>query len=311
MPPQIHHKLNYHVGSVNAGIFDSTGEYIITGGQDKTIRLCNEQSGRLVQTYEGHGWAVQDLAVSKDSARLASCGGDRSVFLWDVETAKISRKFTQHQQRVDCVALSSDASIVVSGSFDKSVMVWDARSSQRTPLQVLNESTDGVAAITLTDSQIIAGSIDGYVRTYDIRAGKLSVDALGCPVVSVKALLPGIKAIESAGHGCLLVGCMDGTIQLLDRNTGTSLGAFSGHECRDYRIRCDANDEAIVCGSEDKYVYLWDMSNDSDTGGYLSRLSGHTSIVTSAVLHPCSSASASKRHSILSTAADGSVIIWR
>ncbi|KAJ1772052.1 hypothetical protein EV179_001345 [Coemansia sp. RSA 487] len=277
MTPQILHKLNYHVGSVNAGIFDPTGEYIVTGGQDKAIRLCNAQSGRLVQTYEGHGWAIQDLAVSSDSTRMASCGGDRSIFLWDVETAQVNRKFAQHQQRVDCVALNSDASIVVSGSFDKTVMVWDARSSQRAPLQVLSESRDSVSSVRLTDKEIIAGSIDGSVRIYDIRAGKLLVNTLDCPVVSVAAMPSGVKAFNDTG--CLLVGCMDGSIQLLEHHTGTSLGAFSGHQCKEYRIRCDANRETVVSGSEDHYVYLWNISKDSDTGSYSARLSGHTGIL--------------------------------
>ncbi|KAJ2513152.1 hypothetical protein H4217_006492 [Coemansia sp. RSA 1939] len=310
MSPQILHKLTDHVGSVNAGIFDSTGEYIITGGQDKTIRLRNAQSGRLVQEYEGHGWAVQDLAVSSDSARLASCGGDRSVFLWDIETAQVCRKLTQHQQRVDCVAIgggSSASSVVVSGSFDKTVMVWDARSSQRTPMQTLRESRDGVSSVCLVDgNKIVAGSIDGSVRTYDIRAGKLLTDDLGCSVVSVRYLSSSVRGSKDP-IPCLLVGCMDGSIQLLEQHTGASLGVFTGHKCAEYRIRCDANTEAIVSGSEDHYVYLWDISkniNGTAGGGFSSRLSGHGGIVNTAVFHPHAITNESKRNCILSTAAD-------
>ncbi|KAI9503645.1 WD40-repeat-containing domain protein [Coemansia spiralis] len=308
MAPKILHKLDQHIGSVNAGVFDSTGEYIFTGGQDKTIQLCNARSGRLVQSYDGHGWAIQDLAVSEDSSRLASCGGDRSVFLWDVDTAQVSRKFTQHQQRIDCVAINDSASVVVSGSFDKTVMVWDARSSQRTPLQILKDSRDGVSSVCLTGAEIVAGSLDGAVRTYDIRMGRVLVDELGCPVVSVKSIASTVYTDQQTK--CLLIGCMDGSIQLFDSCTAVSLAAFSGHKCKEYKIRCDANGKMIASGSEDNFVYLWDILQDGESGKSSFRLPGHSGIVNNVALNPCSSTDDSKRYSMVSTAADGSVIIW-
>ncbi|KAJ1937408.1 hypothetical protein GGF37_005223, partial [Kickxella alabastrina] len=122
MTARILHKLTDHIGSVNTATFDSLGNYVLTGGQDKVIRLTNANNGRLVQTYEGHGWAVQGIAISKDSTQMVCCGGDRSVTMWDINTCKIKRKLTSgHKQRVDCVATNADASIVVSGSFDKTV----------------------------------------------------------------------------------------------------------------------------------------------------------------------------------------------
>ncbi|KAJ1896754.1 hypothetical protein LPJ66_003800 [Kickxella alabastrina] len=268
MTAKILHKLTDHIGSVNTATFDSLGNYVLTGGQDKVIRLTNANNGRLVQTYEGHGWAVQDIAISNDSTQMVCCGGDRSVTMWDINTCEIKRKLTSgHKQRVDCVATNADASIVVSGSFDKTVAVWDTRSMQRTPLQVLDDAKDGISSVLLTSTEIISGSIDGSVRTYDMRVGKAVTDSLDQPVVSV-------RVSQTKSSQSLVVGCMDSTVQLVNRSSGMAFGTFSGHQCAKYRIQCDSNGELVASGSEDGFVYVWDVLANSETGSYISRLSG-------------------------------------
>ncbi|KAI8326353.1 WD40 repeat-like protein [Martensiomyces pterosporus] len=301
LPPRKQQRLSYHVGSVNAAIFDASGSYVITGGQDKMIRLCNAKTGSLVQTYKGHGWHVQGVAICQGSSRMASCGGDRSVFLWDVNEASVVRKFPGHIQRVDCVAMNANGSVVVSGSFDTTVRVWDVRSPQHTALQVLDESKDGVASVVVTESEIIAGSIDGCVRAYDIRTGKLLVDDLGQSVVSVSV---------SEDLRCLLASCMDGSIQLLDRADGAAIAAFSGHKCSEYRIRSDISATTVASGSEDGFVYVWDTLNNSETGGYKYRLAGHEGIVNTVAFHPGSGNDPEKCNTMVSAASDGSVIVW-
>ncbi|KAJ2290000.1 hypothetical protein IWW55_006181 [Coemansia sp. RSA 2706] len=303
MSARAQQRLTGHTGSVNAAVFDSTGDYVVSGGQDKQILLSNASTGRQVQAYHGHGWAVQGVAVSQDSSQLASCGGDRMVFVWDISTTQIKRKLTGHRQRVDCVATNGDGSIVASGSFDKTVCIWDLRAAPRTPLQVLKESKDGVASLVLTESEIIAGSIDGCVRTYDMRNAKVVEDSLESPVVSV--------SVAGSQQGRLLAGCMDSTIQLLDREgDGRAVAAFVGHKCAEYRIQCDSNGQTVVSGSEDGFVYQWDIASGGEIIQHTHRLAGHSGIVNSVKLHPRATTDARKSRAMVSAGSDGSVIVW-
>ncbi|KAJ1881155.1 hypothetical protein LPJ57_001788 [Coemansia sp. RSA 486] len=309
--PEILHKLKTSKGSVNAAIYDSTGEYVITAGQDKLIRLNNAQTGNLVQTYSGQGWAIQGLAINQESNRIVSCGDGRSVILWDVETATMQRKYTSgHSQRVDCVAINKEASVVVSGSFDKTVAVWDIRSMQHMPLQIMDDAKDGISCVAMTDTEVIAGSIDGSVRTYDIRAGKQVTDTMGQPVVSLRTFSSDILQ-----KSVMAVACMDSTVQLIDRSNVSVMGTFAGHLCKNYRIQCDTNGKMVASGSEDGYVYVWNCLEPSiDYNGcvkYMSRLSGHSGIVNAVALHPHSAFDSSKANAMLSAASDGSIIIWK
>ncbi|KAJ2767157.1 hypothetical protein IWQ56_003434 [Coemansia nantahalensis] len=299
---RMRHRLACHTGSANTAVFDATGDYVVSGGQDRRIVLSNAGSGQAVQSYEGHGWAVQGVALSGDGSQMASCGGDRLVFVWDVGAAQISRKLTGHQQRVDCVAVNGAGSVVASGSFDKTVCLWDLRAAPRTPLQVLRESRDGVSSLAMAGPEIIAGSIDGCVRTYDLRMGRLLEDALGSPVVSV-------APVGDAGW-LLAVGCMDSTVQLLDRTRGgAAVATYSGHRCAEYRIRCDASDALVVSGSEDGFVHVWDAVSGGAAQGPV-RLAGHAGIVNSVVLHPRSGTDAADGRTAVSAGSDGHVIVW-
>ncbi|KAJ0408528.1 hypothetical protein P43SY_006458 [Pythium insidiosum] len=254
--------LRGHSGPVNAVRFNDKGTYVMTCGQDKSIRLWNphrdglEQPGEglLVKTYHGrHGYDVQDVAISQDNAQFASCGRDKAVFLWDVPTGKVTRKFEGHEHSINCVRFNADSSVLLSGSYDKTVRAWDvrARNSFR-PIQVLDEFKDSVTSLVVTGHEIIAGCVDGTVRTFDLRAGAVYRDHIEEPVVSIARSPDGSQLLASA---------LDGSLRLIDRKSGSELKSYRGHHVDAYKIDCAfSNDGAhVLSGSEDGRVYYWDL----------------------------------------------------
>lgn len=72
------------------------GNYCLTCGSDKTLKLWNPYRGILLKTYLGHGYEVLDAQGSCDSSQIASCGMDKAVMLWDVSTGQVLRRFRGH-----------------------------------------------------------------------------------------------------------------------------------------------------------------------------------------------------------------------
>ncbi len=68
-------------------------------------------------------------------------------------------------------------------------------------------------------AEVVAGSVDGTMRRFDVRAGLESIDDIGAPVTSVRA---------SHDGNCLLAGCMDGGVRLLDKAGGDLLATYRG-----------------------------------------------------------------------------------
>lgn len=64
-----------HVGPVLCVRMSATGEYALSGGQDRTVQLWNPAKEKHIKTYSGaHGREVKDVQMSVegvDSARTS------------------------------------------------------------------------------------------------------------------------------------------------------------------------------------------------------------------------------------------------
>jgi mitogen-activated protein kinase organizer 1 len=285
-----------HSGSVLVAKFDRNGEYFMSGGADKTIRLwssASPSSSTPIQGYLGHSWEIADLAIAQDNATFTSCGGDRAVFYWDTSVGRIIRRFHGHHQRINTVAFNEPCNVIASGSYDASVRLWDTRSaSSRFPIQVLDDAKDSVSSVHILGHLIMTGSIDGGVRVYDLRQAQMCLDKLVEPVTSVRL---------TGDTKCLLASCLDSTVRLIDRSDGTVLNTFRGHANKEYRISSTftPTDSHVLSGSEDGHVYIWDFVSAQ----VVRKLSGHSATVSSVDYHPT-------RAACLSASFDGTIRYW-
>ena len=58
------------------------GKYIVSGSQDKTLKLWEAGNGRLVRTFEGHNDSVYSVAFSPDGKNIVSGAFDKTIKLW-------------------------------------------------------------------------------------------------------------------------------------------------------------------------------------------------------------------------------------
>ncbi|KAL2928454.1 WD repeat domain-containing protein 83 [Bienertia sinuspersici] len=268
LPTKEANVLRGHEGAVLGARFNSDGNYCLSCGKDRTIRLWNPHRGIHIKTYKSHGREVRDLDVTVDNSKLISCGGDRQIFYWDVSTARVIRKFRGHDSEVNAVKFNHYASVVVSAGYDRSVRAWDCRSHNSEPIQIIENFQDSVMSVCLTNTGIIAGSVDGTVRTFDIRNGRELSDNLGQPVNCI--------SLSNDGN-CLLASCLDSTLRLLDRSTGELLQEYKGHVCKSYKTDCclTSSDAHVTGGSEDGYIFFWDLVDAT----VASRFRAHASVV--------------------------------
>jgi len=64
LPTKEAHILKGHEGAVLAARFNGDGNYALTCGKDRTIRLWNPHRGILIKTYKSHGREVRDVHVT-------------------------------------------------------------------------------------------------------------------------------------------------------------------------------------------------------------------------------------------------------
>ena len=98
-----------------------------SGSSDGTIQLWHVNTGKLVQTLEGHTDAVTALTFAPDGKTLVSGSNDDTLRVWESPTGTPRRTLAGHGNDVKVVVFSRDGKRLASGSKDASVRLWDAK----------------------------------------------------------------------------------------------------------------------------------------------------------------------------------------
>ncbi|XP_077379591.1 WD repeat domain-containing protein 83 [Festucalex cinctus] len=291
LPQHLLRTIDCHQGAVRAVRFNVDGQYLLSCGGDKSLKLWSGGRGTLLKTYSGHGYEVLDADGSFDNSNICSCSSDKTVILWDVATGQVARKLRGHAAKVNCVQFNEEATVILSGSLDGTVRCWDTRSRKNAPIQVMDEARDSVSSLKVSKHELLTGSVDGRVRRYDLRMGELHVDFLNSPITCV---------CFSQDGQCTLSSSLDSTVRLLDKSTGEMLGEYTGHKMKGYKLECclSCKDTHVLSCSEDGHVYFWDLVE-----GCLSlKLPVGKAVVQSLSFHPTQPR--------LLTASEGRVQVW-
>jgi len=90
---------------------------------DRTVRIWDVETGRLLETLRGHTDLPLAVAFSPDGMLVASSSYDKTIRVWQLGASR-HRVLRGHAKPVDHVAWQ-DAAHVVSGSRDGTVRIWD------------------------------------------------------------------------------------------------------------------------------------------------------------------------------------------
>ena len=99
IPTKREHTFVGHSAGVNCiRIFNTYGHLLISGGQDKRIKVWDVMNHhKCYRTYLGHEEGIRDLCVNNDGTKFLSSSYDKNVLLWDTEYGKVIRGFTNRK----------------------------------------------------------------------------------------------------------------------------------------------------------------------------------------------------------------------
>jgi WD40 repeat protein len=114
-------------------VFSSDGRSLVSGSDDRTVKLWDVQTGGVVKTFHGHTNAVYSVSISADHTRIVSGSKDSTICLWDIQTGECLCTIKQ-QQAVSHVSFSPiDPQHIISIS-DGKVWQWDINGHQLSPI---------------------------------------------------------------------------------------------------------------------------------------------------------------------------------
>ena len=84
------------------------GTRLVSGSQDRTVKLWDAASGQLLTTFVGHTRGVWGVALSRDGRHVASSSQDGAAILWHVASRSALRtlRLDRRYERVNITDLS-------------------------------------------------------------------------------------------------------------------------------------------------------------------------------------------------------------
>ena len=104
--------------------FSPDNKRIATAGADRTIRIFEVETGKLLSQIEDHADWIFAVAWSPDGKRLASASRDKTAKVFDVEKKESLVTFPGHAQPVYTISFTPDGKGIASGGEDNRIHVW-------------------------------------------------------------------------------------------------------------------------------------------------------------------------------------------
>ncbi|CAM8913202.1 unnamed protein product [Rhodiola kirilowii] len=236
--------LKGHNGCVNAVEFNSTGELLVSGSDDKQVKFWDWNNGKSEYTYDsGHMDNIFQTKIMpfSDDRKIVTSGADGQVRLGqvldngDVGTTRIGK----HQGPVFKLAVEPGSPyIVYSSGVDGFIQRFDLRTSSSSKLlrcsplpgDEKTRGSVGLNAIVIdpkNPNYFAVGGGDAYARMYDIRRLQESTTSKSdivvnsfCPHHLIKNSDVHITGLAYSKTSELLVSYNDDLIYLFQKNMG-------------------------------------------------------------------------------------------
>lgn len=211
--------------------------------------------GQLGKTLKRHDDYINSLAINAQLGVLSSTANlDNEIKLWDISTTQCLGVLSGHRATVNTTRFIDDTGLLASAGKDASVKVWDVdnivdkdgNANDNLCLATFDGHKDSVTALATTGNAIVSGSNDKTLRHWDLGSGKCiqSID-----------LTIALKMVPQS-------------VSKLDITPSFNTPLIGGADCID---------NALVTGTKDGIVYLWDLR----IGRVVGSLEGHRGPITS------------------------------
>ena len=190
--------LRGHRGAVTELEIAPSGRYLVSAGEDWTVRVWPLGKGGAPVVLTGHQSDIQALGVSPDSRYLATVDQNHVIRLWSPD-GKTTRALEGYGFGRPVFAPAG--TLVATPSVDNTVRLWDTTTGESRVLRGLSSWVISVA-FAPDGRHIAAGAADGAIRVWSFPDGESRlVSGHAAPVRTLAFAGPGrLVSADLAGH---------------------------------------------------------------------------------------------------------------
>jgi WD40 repeat protein len=200
--PKFHLALKGHTGAILSTAFSSNQTYLLSGGDDQTLRLWDVKKARLLHTITTKDSPTAIAFHPSKPLTYAAVVGEDEVTIFDNERATFA--FKTGTTNLRSVAWSPDGEfLAVAG--ERGIAIWDVQAAQMARRISIDEGVTPKSILLLQDHKLFAMAGRSAYFWQDF----LTSDAttINLPVSAVSA--------AAISDDRLAVGCTDGKIRIV------------------------------------------------------------------------------------------------
>ncbi|KAG6907770.1 hypothetical protein DXG01_007483 [Tephrocybe rancida] len=253
--------------------FSPDGKLLVTGADDRQIRVWDIAKKRLKNVFVGHTQEIYSLDFSLDGRFIISAG-DETARIWDMhdDSSKVLIINDMDSLNNDAggtsVAISPSGQLIATGSLDAVVRIWDV--STGALLEKLKGHQDSVYSVAFTPDGrgLVSGSLDKTLKYWDVSALAMRKDELvlkkpddkpssSCTMDFVGHKDYVLSASVSHDGQWLVSGSKDLCVQFWDIRDATPQFVLQGHKNSVLSVDVNAAGNMFATGSGDGSVRIW------------------------------------------------------
>ena len=247
LPPLVasfaHDDVVYHAA------FSPDGTQILTASWDRTARLWEANSGKLMFSL-AHQGAVNAARFSPDGTQILTASADKTAKLWDAASGKLIASFT-HQDSVSDAAFSPDGTRVLTASADKTAKLWEA-SSGKFITSFVHQAGVNAAAFSPDGTRILTASADKTAELWDTASGKLVASFAHQGIV--------YYGVFSPDGARILTASADKTAKVWEVDSARLIASFV-HQDGVYYAAFSPDGTRVITASADRSAKLWEAAS--------------------------------------------------
>ncbi|MBD2345664.1 beta-propeller domain-containing protein [Anabaena subtropica] len=251
------HTFKGHLGAINALAISLNGQTLVSGSNDKTLKLWDLRTLQLLYSSPPSQSAITSLAISTDGKTIIAGSQGGTLRTWNLPTRELAGNPTKlHKGAINCVAINPNCQTVVTCGSDRTLKVIDLftkniihnLSAGKTPIKAISISPDKQTLVTASEA--------GTIKTWNLTTGKLIYSLAQAHESSINTVT------FIANSLTFITGSSNKTIKIWTINSAKKIELLHTLDRGKTPVKCLViypDGRTLISGSEGGVIKFWDL----------------------------------------------------